>query len=294
MTELKPTPAPVTPKKVKAVAYIRVSTDKQEISPEAQLATIRSWAHMNDIEIIHVYEDVCSGGTPWVERENLPRAVAMVKRRRASWLVVSAWDRLSRDLYNGLHLKQELGTAGARAISCTESPRDEASPESNLLQDVVAAFAQFERAKIRTRIKAALAVRKRQGVKLGTPSYAETAHGRCIIHAVWLLKDEGYGAPTIAKKLHILGIVGPRGGDMHERSVQRILSRPRPTVEPKEWRGLEDTWKQFERVNPRAEDPNGSRNDFTTPWRSKKGIRPRRTAKAIEPVGEPEQNGDEQ
>lgn len=273
--------------KQKCVGYVRVSTSKQDISPEAQRDTITRWAQLNDIRVLGVYSDVCSGSTPWMERPGLADAVAELKRSGAVWLVTAKADRLSRDLYNTLHLQRDIAAFGAQTISCTENPEDTTTPERELMRQMLASFAQFERAMIRGRIKAALDLRKRQGVKLGALPLEDTELGRCIVWAIWTFADQDMGARAIAAKLNEMGIVGPRGGAQHFRNVQRILKRPRPTVMPRAWRGIKKTWEAFYgRDRQQSSRPSRSSGTAADHSDSGKARRPATSGGAAAPAGE--------
>ena len=273
--------------RVKAVAYIRTSTDKQELSPDAQREIIVRWSQLNDIKIVAWFQDVCTGSMPWIERQELPRAVDTIKRQGCAWLVVAKIDRLSRDLWNQLHLQKELSNYEARTIAATETP-GEATPEKELMNNMLGSFAQFEKAQIRRRIKDALAVRKRQGIRLGGIPLEGTELGRCIVWAIWHLHDQGVGTKRIAKTLNEAGAVGPRGGQQHERNVQRVLRRDRPTALPRAWRGdLAKTFKQFrtDSDGTRRESNTGDREHTHKTW----GCPPRASAQASDPAEEQEQ-----
>lgn len=254
-----------------AVGYVRVSTDKQEISPEAQKDIIIRWAAENDIKLLKIFSDVCSGATPWVERQGLVEAVDLVKREKAAWLVTAKADRLSRDLYDQLHLQRELEAHDALPVSCTETPEETTTPEKELMRQMLGSFAQFERAMIRGRIKTALAMRQKQGVKLGAAGLEGTELGRCIVQAMWWLHDQGLGARAIADELNRRGIVGPRGGEQHFRNVQRVLKRGRPTEIPRAWQGIgPSTWNKFN-VKRRSKSTAGSRANSNPAGRPEEG-----------------------
>jgi DNA invertase Pin-like site-specific DNA recombinase len=246
----------------KAVAYLRVSTTEQELSPLAQRDTIEQWCKLNNIELVSTHLDQgVSGSMPWMERPALSVAVQDVKRHGASWLVVAKMDRLSRDLFGTLHLGKHLETIGARYVSCTEAPEAQ-TPEKTLMQNVLSSFAEFERAQIRSRIKAALAVRKAQGVRLGPAPLESTEYGRYLVWYMWHLKDQGMGAQRVATVMNEQGLRGPKGGEMHQRNIERIFKRERPTEVPKLWRGPETTWHNFRRNGEIARnrtDPNAPR-----------------------------------
>ena len=46
---------------MKAVGYIRVSTERQEISPDAQRHMLEQWARMAKAELVAVHQDRVSG-----------------------------------------------------------------------------------------------------------------------------------------------------------------------------------------------------------------------------------------
>ena len=255
--------------KAGVVAYIRVSTTEQEISPVAQREVIERWVAYNGLKLVSWHEDIgVSGSVPWFERPGLSEAVTSARRNGASWLVVARMDRLSRDLFGQLHLGRTLDEFGARVISCTESPEDQNTPEKELMQNVLGSMAQYERAMIRSRIKAALAVRKAQGMRLGSPPLSASEYGRCVLWYIWLLHDQGVGTARIAKLMNEQGVQGPRGGRMFERNIQRILKKDRPTEAPKAWRGPEQTWKNFAR---RSKDLRRNRTDPSAPGRPSTG-----------------------
>lgn len=139
------------------VAYLRVSTSGQEASGlglEAQREAIRLTVGAKGGTILREYVEIASGGDN--ERPHLAEALELCKRRKAT-LVVAKLDRLSRDM--------ELI---ARTMKRTPLVVAECAGAGSLELHLRAAFAEEERAKIRTRTREALAVLKAQGVKLGS------------------------------------------------------------------------------------------------------------------------------
>ena len=95
-------------------------------------------------------------------RPELVRALAACRIHGAT-LVVAKLDRLSRDAAFLLNLK----ASGVRFVIAE-------MPEANeLTVDLLAVLAQHERRVISERTKAALAVAKRRGVRLGNPSHLD-------------------------------------------------------------------------------------------------------------------------
>jgi DNA invertase Pin-like site-specific DNA recombinase len=93
--------------------------------------------------------------------------------------VVLAWalDRLGRSLVDLLDTLNELEAAGA-ALVLHQQAIDTTTPAGRMFFQVTGAFAEFERAMIRSRVKAGLERAKARGVRLGrlkTGAKVETA-----------------------------------------------------------------------------------------------------------------------
>ena len=70
-----------------AVAYLRVSTEDQNLGPEAQRAAIERWAAGREVTVAVWFEDRLSGATAVEDRPGLVAALAggpRTRRRAAS------------------------------------------------------------------------------------------------------------------------------------------------------------------------------------------------------------------
>src|SRR5579859_1931426 len=81
-----------------AVAYIRVSKDDQKLGPEAQRASIETWAAREGVQVAawHVDQGVCSV-TPIDGRPGLVATLASLREHGAGILAVAKRDRIARD-----------------------------------------------------------------------------------------------------------------------------------------------------------------------------------------------------
>jgi len=77
-------------------------------------------------------------------------------------VVVWKLDRLSRSLKDVPHIMERIAKAGAGFRSITESI-DTTTPGGRMMMQMVASFAEFERAMIRERTSAGLAVARAEG-----------------------------------------------------------------------------------------------------------------------------------
>ena len=105
-----------------------------------------------------VFEDAASGGR-W-DRSELHRVLD--HRRERDTLVVWKLDRLSRSLRDVPHILERVSEAGAGFRLFTEAI-DTATPAGRMLMQMVGSFAEFERAMIRERTSAGLAVARAEG-----------------------------------------------------------------------------------------------------------------------------------
>src|SRR5215831_17616573 len=82
-----------------AVAYSRVSTEDQNLGPEAQRAAIEAWAARHGVAVVSWHHDHgVSGATPAAERPALLEALAAVRAHGAGVLVALKRDRIARDV----------------------------------------------------------------------------------------------------------------------------------------------------------------------------------------------------
>lgn len=116
-------------------------------SSDVQLADMRRWVHEIDpnAEILEFRDDDTSGKS--YERDGLKAALDAVKR--GDILLVRDWDRLARDLYVQLKIARIVTKkkAGLRAIN-GGNWRDVNDPAIELLSNIMASYAQYQRAMI--------------------------------------------------------------------------------------------------------------------------------------------------
>lgn len=146
----------------KAVAYLRVSTERQQRSGlgiEAQRAHIAAFAQAEKLQIVGEFVEIETGkGADALDRRPQLAAALAAARTAKCCVVVSKLDRLSRDVafVSGL-MAQRV------PFIVAELGRD-ADP---FMLHLYAALAEKERRLIGERTKAALAAKKANGVRLG-------------------------------------------------------------------------------------------------------------------------------
>jgi DNA invertase Pin-like site-specific DNA recombinase len=149
---------------MRAAIYARVSTFDQE--PENQLAELRRYATTRGWDVVEHVDRGVSGAKD--RRPALDRLLADARRRRFDVLVVWRLDRLGRNLRHLVMLFEELQALGISFVSLAEGI-DATTPAGKLQMHILAAIAEFERARIAERVKAGLARVRAAGVRLGRP-----------------------------------------------------------------------------------------------------------------------------
>jgi len=126
-----------------------------------------------------LFEGAASGGR-W-DRPELHRMLDQL--RDGDTVVVWKLDRLSRSLKDVLHLMERIAEAGAGFRSVTENI-DTTMPGGRMMMKMVGSFAEFERAMIRERTSAGLAVARAEGRVGGRRKKLDAAKRREIAESV--------------------------------------------------------------------------------------------------------------
>ena len=149
---------------MKAAIYARVSTMDQE--PENQLVQLRRYTEAREWTATEYVDKGVSGTRD--SRPALDRLLKDGKQRRFDVLVCWRLDRLGRNLRHLILLLDDLQAIGVAFVSLQEGI-DATTPAGRLQLHVLAAIAEFERARIAERVKAGLARAKANGKRLGRP-----------------------------------------------------------------------------------------------------------------------------
>jgi len=150
------------------VGYVRVSTGEQLDSGaglEAQRRAIREECARRGWRLAELYEDAASGRAI-AGRVGLKAALSALDSHAAEALVVAKLDRLSRSLLDFSALMEQSRRRGW-ALVALDLGVDTTTPSGEMMANVLAVFAQFERRLIGQRTREALAIKRQQGVRLG-------------------------------------------------------------------------------------------------------------------------------
>lgn len=144
--------------------YGRISTANNGQDVQLQMSELREYAANRGWEIVGEYTDTISGSKE--SRPALNKLMADAKVRKLDAVAVWKLDRFGRSLKHLVNALSELEALGVTFISLRDN-LDFSTPAGRLQFQMLAAFAEFERAMIAERVKAGVARRKSKGLHVG-------------------------------------------------------------------------------------------------------------------------------
>ena len=203
-----------------AVAYIRVSTQKQSLGLEAQHATIARFAAQEGFEIGQTFVEKQSGKDDDTRRPQLKAALEAARKAKGP-IIVAKLCRLSRDVHfiSGL-MKHKISFIVADLGADTDP----------FMLHIYAALFEKERRMISQRTREALAAAKAKGKQLG----GLRDHGRQLQQAAIerakalepiFQELAGKSAHEIARILNERSVATPTGKSWSAMTVIRVRDR---------------------------------------------------------------------
>jgi DNA invertase Pin-like site-specific DNA recombinase len=209
---------------VAVVGYVRVSTEEQGdlgAGLEAQRQAITTECKARGWELLAIHEDVASGKA-FTNRPGLEAALQAVRRKEAGGLVVAKLDRLSRSVIDAAQTIERARREGWNLVAL-DLGVDFSTAAGEAMAHMTAVFAQLERRLIGERTRAALAVRKEQGVRLGRPPAVTDQLRRRIRRE----RARGLTLQAIADRLNAAGVPTGHGGVRWHPSTVRWVAEGR-------------------------------------------------------------------
>lgn len=209
-------------RRVPAIGYLRVSTGEQAESGlglDAQRALISAEAERRgwDLEIV---EDAGFTGRN-MRRPALNKILTRLDNCQSeTTLIVAKLDRLSRSM-------QDFASIMARSkrhrwsLVCLDLGVDTSTAQGRMVANIFATFAEFESELIGERTTAALAEKKKQGIRLGRPrSVCDEA-----LSQIGLCRAAGMSYRATAEWLTENHVPTAQGGKWHAETVRQIDQR---------------------------------------------------------------------
>ena len=176
--------------------YGRVSTSGQ--STDIQLQECREYASRCGYEVVAEYTDTISGTTSKDDRVALGRLLEDSFARKFDTVVVYSIDRLGRSLAHCLDILDTLRERQVQFVSIKQQI-DTSSPTGQLIFNIFACLASYERTQILERTALGRERAKARGVKFGRPS----SYNESVAISVRMLREKGAGIAEISKSLKI-------------------------------------------------------------------------------------------
>ncbi len=222
---------------MKALGYVRVSTDKQAeqgVSLEAQEAKIRAMATVQGAALDDVIVD---GGesAKSLNRPGLQRLLGLVNTGKVEAVIVAKLDRLTRSVRDLCGLLELFEKRKVALVSVAEA-LDTGSAAGRLVITIMGAVSQWEREAIGERTRDALNHKRSNGERVGNIrfGYRLCADGRHVepdpgeqaaLAAIRNLRQDGHTLRGIAAALNSRALRTRRGSAWRLEHVARIIKQ---------------------------------------------------------------------
>lgn len=228
---------------MKAIGYIRVSTDEQVQGNglAVQRQGIAKFCKAQGMRLIEVLSEAGISGSSGLEhRIELATALARLEAGDANCLVVYRLDRLARDYVLQELLVARLREGGTPVLSVTEPDiaTDTDDPTKILLRQILGSIGQYERALIRGRMQAGKLIKAARGGYVGgQPGYGQAAENKAlvasadeaeVVRLVGTLRSGGLSYRAICGALAAAGLRPRRAKEWHPGVIRAIALRLAP------------------------------------------------------------------
>ena len=210
---------------MRAALYIRVSTDEQSASADAQEVGAREWCLRNGHTVAQVYRDDGVSGAEWLRRPGVVAIQFDVRATPRPWdvLVVRDLDRLGRDALRLGLLLEALNDHGAKLVEWSTGVEAQLGPMERGMLFLRGIFAEQERSQGAHRTRVSLEQRAKRGLVTGGVVYGytnvrETDGVHYVVHEgqaalvreIYARHIDGESARAIAVRLNARGVPSPR------------------------------------------------------------------------------------
>jgi DNA invertase Pin-like site-specific DNA recombinase len=194
---------------LRAVAYVRVSTDEQAksgLSLEAQVRTLRSEAERREWQVIEVLIDEVSAKRGNY-RPAFEQARTMLAADEADVLLATRLDRMSRSVVDFADLMASAQDEGWQVVAL-DLGLDTSTTTGRMVAHILAAVAEAEREVIGQRTSAALLAKRQRGEHVGRRSTLPAD----VVARVVQARGDGQTLSAIADELNDERVPTATGG----------------------------------------------------------------------------------
>jgi DNA invertase Pin-like site-specific DNA recombinase len=220
---------------MKAVGYVRVSTDKQAdggVSLDAQTDKIRAMAVVQGADLLDVIVDAGESAKS-LDRPGIQRLLTLVDARRVDAVVIAKLDRVTRSVKDLAELLDRFTRRNVALISVAES-LDTGTAAGRLVLNIMVSVSQWEREAIGERTRDAMQHKRSKGERVGTIPFGFRLSGdgalleedtaeQGILGRMRSLRASGFTTRQIATELNAQGYSTRRGGAWRHQYVVAAL-----------------------------------------------------------------------
>ena len=223
-----------TPKCTRAVAYVRVSTGKQDLSLDAQEERVRLYCQTYGLELVEIIRERSVSGKLKLSKRPEGKRIAELTEAGVCHIVALKLDRLFRNAGDALAHVDEWEHAGIslHLVDMGGQSVNTGSSMGKMLITMLAGFAEFERNMIVERTSAALSYKKAHGQVYNSAPYGKdivdgmlvpNAAEQRVIARMTALRADGVSYNRIADALNSDGVATKKNGTWGSQTVKNIL-----------------------------------------------------------------------
>lgn len=203
---------------LRVIGYIRVSTNKQDVGPEVQVAALEAEAKAKGW-MLEIRREEAASAKSLANRPVLAQALADLKAKRADVLAASKLDRLSRDVADFAGL-MKLSTKQGWALVCLDLNVDTTTSTGAAMAQVSVVFAELERKRIAERTSDAMQNIKASGKHMGRSSVLDPETRQRIISD----HQAGVSMNRLAVNFNAEGVPTATGGKWYASTIKAVLT----------------------------------------------------------------------
>jgi len=220
---------------MKAIGYVRVSTEKQAdfgVSIDAQFEKVRAMAVVQGAELAEVIVDAGESAKS-LNRPGMARLMALVDAGAVDTVIIAKLDRLTRSVADLAELLKRFERRGVSLVSVADS-LDTRSAAGRLVLNIMVSVSQWEREAIGERTRDAMGHKRANGERVGTVPFgsrvaADGVHLEAdpaeqgILARIRELNVAGFSTRRIADELNRQGLKTRRGTEWRFQYVAGAL-----------------------------------------------------------------------
>lgn len=216
-------------KKLKAFAYLRVSSQGQMSGDgwDRQLLACQQHAETNLWEIVEVFREEGVSGTKELDnRPALAEMMVALEENGVKTVLIEKLDRLARDLMVQESIIADFQKRGFTLVSAYEPDLCSDDPSRKLMRQIMGAIAEYDRAMIVLKLRAARQRNKtKHGKGEGRHAFGEKPSEVIALKQIYAWRETGLTCKQIAEALNAGDYKSRSGKPWLDTTVAKILRR---------------------------------------------------------------------